>query len=397
MRICGIICEYNPFHNGHAYLLEQAKSLSGCDALVCIMSGPFTQRGDIAILDKYTRAKHAVAAGADAVIELPAVFSTAPAELFAKGAVKLLCSLPDFSALAFGCENPDKQSILDAASLTSAENHGFKNSLRYYLKKGVSFTRAKTQAIASTGNPKTAQFLSSPNNILSVEYQKALLLFGSSAEILPVQRTGSDHSSDKIAKNFSSATAIRCAIREKNWRAVKKNVPAFVARDLIDAISPDTFHKIALFSAIKTSSDQMKKIMDCSEGLENRIKAFAKNTHDYDYFIAKVTTKRYISSRIRRILTAAALDITEDIVRKAVRSNLYLKILAVNKRRADEILPILKRSSFPCITRRSDLALLSKQADEIYAVDTRASDIFNLAADIVPPEAQMRFIDPNFL
>ena len=104
MRICGIICEYNPFHNGHAYLLNEARKQSGCDAVVCIMSGCFTQRGEMAVLDKYTRAAHAVLAGADAVVELPVPFACAPAELFAKGAIKLLASLPDFCVLAFGSD-----------------------------------------------------------------------------------------------------------------------------------------------------------------------------------------------------------------------------------------------------------------------------------------------------
>ena len=141
--------------------------------------------------------------------------------------------------------------------------------------------------------------------------------------------------------------------------------------------------------------EQMKKLTDCTEGLENRIKAFAKNTPDYDELIGKVTTKRYISSRIRRILAACLLELEDDLVKRALRAPLYLKVLAVNKQRADEILPVLRTSAFPLLTRRSDLSLLGKAAAEVYAKDELASDLFHLASDLPCRESQMRLIDPR--
>lgn len=395
MKICGIICEYNPFHNGHAYLIGRAKKLSGCDAVVCIMSGNFTQRGELAFLDRYTRARHAILAGADAVIELPTIFATAPAEIFAKGAVKILNSIPDFTALAFGCENADKAAFLKAAQDAASESGTFKNVLRQYLKIGSSFTKARAQALAQAGGPGSLQFISSPNNILGVEYQKALSAFESTAEILPIERVGADYSDTKMYKNFSSATAIRKAVYEGKIRSVRKNIPEYVLKDLQDAVKPELYKKIALYSVIRADASELKNILDCTEGLENRLKAFAKSTHDYDEFIKKVTTKRYISSRIRRILVAAVLSISEDLVKKGLKNPLYMKILAVNKQRADKILPALKLSAYPCITRRSDLSLLNKTASEFLAVDTLAADIFNLAASRNFTESQMRLIDTS--
>lgn len=395
MKICGIICEYNPFHNGHAYLIGQAKKFSGCDAVVCIMSGCFTQRGELAFLDRYTRAKHAVLAGADAVIELPTIFATAPAEIFAKGAVKILNSIPDFSVLAFGCENADKEAFLKAAQNTASESGAFKNVLRQYLKFGSSFTKARSQALVQTGGTESLQFISSPNNILGVEYQKALSAFESRAEILPIERVGADYADTKLYKNFSSASAIRKAVYEGKIRSVRKNIPDYVFKDLQDAVKPELYKKIALYSVIRADASELKNILDCTEGLENRLKAFAKSTHDYDEFIKKVTTKRYISSRIRRILVAAVLGISEDLVKKGLKNPLYMKILAINKQRADKILPALKLSAFPCITRRSDLSLLNKTAAEILAVDTLAADIFNLAAGRNFTESQLRLIDTS--
>ena len=395
MKICGIICEYNPLHNGHVYLLNEAKKRSGCDAVVCVMSGEFTQRGEMAVLEKYTRAKHAVLAGADAVIELPVPFACAPAELFAKGAVKLLSSLPDLCMLAFGSEDGDKQAILNAAQKTAEEESGFRASLKKYLKEGLSLTKARTQALSDAGEEAAAQTIASPNNILAVEYCKALSSFGCSADILPVRRIGAGYADETLLKNLSSATAIRKAVSENKWRAVRKNVPDFVYEDLKNAVSPAVFQKLALCAALKMPPEQMKKLTDCTEGLENRIKAFTKNTPDYDELIGKVTTKRYISSRIRRILAACLLELEDDLVKRALRAPLYLKVLAVNKQRADEILPVLRTSAFPLLTRRSDLSLLGKAAAEVYAKDELASDLFHLASDLPCRESQMRLIYPH--
>lgn len=395
MKICGIICEYNPLHNGHVHLLNEAKKNSGCDAVVCVMSGDFTQRGEMAILEKYTRAEHAVLAGADAVIELPTIFSSAPAELFAKGAVKLLASLPDFRVLAFGSEDGDKQGILDAARVTMQEEGGFKSSLKKYLKEGLSLTKARTQALSDAGETNAARVLSSPNNILAAEYCKALSAFGCGADILPVRRVGAGYADEDLLKDFSSATAIRKALSEKKYRAIRKNVPPFVFKDLKSAVSPAVCKKLALCAALKMPAEQIKKLTDCTEGLENRIKAFAKNTPDYDELIGKVTTKRYISSRIRRILTACLLGLEEELVKKALRAPLYLKVLAVSKKRAGEILPALRNSAFPLVTRRSDLSLLGKAAAEVFAKDELASDIFHLASDLPCRESQMRLTAPE--
>ena len=393
MKICGIICEYNPFHNGHAYLLEKAKRESGCDAVICVMSGNFTQRGEPALLDKFTRARHAVLAGADAVLELPTAFAISPAEIFAKGAVKILNALPSFDALTFGSENADAQFFRDAAKQTSEESREFKAAMRARLKAGVSFTKARTEALAETGREDIARFLRSPNNILGVEYQRALLAFGSGAKIIPVLRTGAEHADTQMRKNFSSASAIRDAVREGKFRAVKRNVPPFVFEELRNASDGTAYQRFAHLTALTKSADSFKNILDCTEGLENRIKAFAKGAADYNELIEKVTTKRYISSRIRRILAAAVLDINEDLVRKGLRAPLYLKILALKKSRADEMLAEFGQAAFPLIARKNDLAQLSKPAAEIYAKDILASDFYRICSGGSAEINRLPFVD----
>ena len=380
MKICGIICEYNPFHNGHEYLIQKAKQESGCDLVLCIMSGGFTQRGSMAVLDKFTRAKHAVLGGADAVIELPAVFSVAPAELFAKGAVKLLSSVPSFQSLAFGCETADKDLLCSAAKATLSESSAFKNFLQNGLKLGKSFIQAKHSALKETASPQTYDLLRQPNNILAVEYTKALLQTGSKAEICPIPRTGANHADDCLRTSFSSASAIRLAVSGKKFRRLKKNVPNFVLPDLKKANSDAYYKRIALYSALQKPAEDLKKITDCSEGLENRIKALIKNTPDYDDFISKATTKRYISSRIRRILACSVLGITDEQTHRALRFPLYLKILAVNQERSEEILSCLSESAYPLLIRKNDSSKLTKTAAEIYAMDVFASEVYSLAS-----------------
>ena len=165
MKICAIICEYNPFHNGHLYQLREAKRISGADALLCIMSGNFVQRGEAAIMDKFTRAKHAVQAGADVVIELPTLFATSNAELFAKGAIHLLSSIPDVSILCFGCENSNKETLIQTAEKLNNEPKDVSKKIKEYVGNGLSYAKARAKA---WDGQIPLELLTSPNNILGI-------------------------------------------------------------------------------------------------------------------------------------------------------------------------------------------------------------------------------------
>ena len=165
MKFCAIICEYNPFHNGHKYQLAEARRLSGCDKILCIMSGNFTQRGEAAVFHKYERARHAVENGADAVIELPAAFSVSPAQLFACGAVHILAAIPAVQTLAFGCESGDKESFLRTARATLSESKQFKAALKENMKDGTSYIRARNAALLSSGADVDEALLSSPKGV----------------------------------------------------------------------------------------------------------------------------------------------------------------------------------------------------------------------------------------
>ncbi len=368
MKICAIICEYNPFHNGHLYQLSEAKRLSGADATVCIMSGNFVQRGEAAVLEKYTRAKHAVLAGADAVIELPVPFATANAELFAKGAVKILSSVPDVTTLCFGAETADKQAFLKSATLLNDEPREISQKIKADLATGVSFAKARANAW-TTYIP--AEFLSSPNNALGIEYTRAILAQKSNVEILPISRVGSGYKEENLAKNYASATAIRKAIAD--GKSLGENLPDFVLSDLPNELENklDSLEKYAVLSVTPT---RLKEVCDCTEGLEN---AFIKAAALPERLTDTLTSARYTSSRVRRIALQNLLTIDEKLIRDCLRSPLYLKLLAIKKENR-ALLSALGKSPFPLLSRAHDEDELTGVAKACHEKDCFAESVYAL-------------------
>ena len=343
MKILAIICEFNPFHNGHKYLVERAKKLSCADFVLCIMSGDFTQRGEMCVLDKYTRAKHAILGGADCVIQLPTPFAVAPAEIFAKGAIRILSSVPDVTTIAFGCESGDTQSFLNAAKLLTAETDKFKSKLTDMLAEGESYIKSYATAFKACGGDN--QLVSNPNNILGLEYTKAVLKADADIKILPIKRIGAGYNDVELKENYSSASAIR---QNLNDSAIKSNLPDFVFEDLKRYNSNCEFNGILRNSLFKATADNLKRVYGCSEGLENKLKSLENLS--IDEIIKNATSKRYSSSRIRRILCANSLELYRDDCEKYLSGDLYIKPLAVNKQFADKILSALVKSNYPVVT-----------------------------------------------
>lgn len=342
MKFLAIICEFNPFHNGHRYLIEKAKEASGCDAVLCIMSGNFTQRGNMCIADKYTRAKHAVSGGADCVIQLPAYFAVAPAEIFAKGAIKILSSIPSVKLLAFGCENPHGD-FLNGAKLLIAENEQFKAVLESKLSEGESYIKSYALAFSACGGD--ISLISNPNNILGLEYAKAILRQNSKIGLFPVQRIGGNYNETTLKENYSSASAIR---NNLTCEKVKNNLPDFVYNDLHNVPDDNAFSDFLRNKLFLTKAEELKKVYGGGEGLENKLKRLEKEP--FEEIIKKATSKRYTSSRIQRMLCANALGLNRDDCDEILNEELYIKPLAVKKERADEILSALSRSSFQTVT-----------------------------------------------
>lgn len=394
MKICAVICEYNPFHNGHKYQFERIREQSGCDGILCLMSGNFTQRGDMAVFGKYDRARHAVENGADAVLELPAAFAVSPAELFARGAVHILNSIPAVSALAFGCESGTAESFLSAARATLSEDKQFKAALKENMKDGTSYAKARTQTVLAFNGDIDESLLTSPNNILGTEYCRALLLERSAIAPLPVARVGGGYADTAVFRNFSSATALRACMREdtrKARKALKNNLPPTVFESL-PAHPCEPFKQTAMYALVTASPERIAQTPDCSEGLENRFAAMSRSNPDYDEMLSKIVSKRYTLSRLKRILVQNLLSVRLKDVRDYLESPLYCKVLALKKEGAEEVLACLKAGKFPPITRKSDALVLKKDALACFGTDVRANDIYNVLTETHTNEFQTLFV-----
>ncbi len=346
MEICAIICEFNPFHNGHKYLIGQAKKLTGCDAVLCVMSGSFTQRGEICRTDKFLRARHAILSGADAVLELPAPFAVAPAEIFARGAVRIISAIPQVKYLAFGCESCGDFSA--AAEILCNESEQFKSALNAGLEGGESYIRSLSAAFEKCGGEEG--LLSSPNNILGVEYAKAVLQSGADIKLVPVKRVGAGYSDGALAGEYSSAHGIR---ENADNPEIKLSMPECSYTDFINSRDNTArFEQMAVDCLFTCDKENLKRVYGCTEGLENRLKNLAFG-NSFEDIVGITSSKRYSKARIRRILCANLLGLYADEAEKLLHGDLSANILAVKRDRADELLPLLPSGGGDEVTSRS--------------------------------------------
>lgn len=378
MKLAGIICEYNPFHSGHLYHINETKRLCGCDGIVCIMSGNFVQRGEASLFDKETRAKTAVVCGADVVFELAAPYAVQTAEIFALNSVKMLSAIPEVRFLSFGAETDNIKCLKDCASFLLYETDGFKKALRELLKSGMSYPSARAKAFSLTGNDPFAELLSSPNNILAVEYIKALLRLNSPIEPIAVQRRGTAHDSAGINDGFMSASALRQLFTENPDAAPSEVIPEEAVKIYKEASIFDysSFEKALLANIIKMPADRLKNVSGVSEGLENRIKREALKAAALAELTDSVKTKRYTYSSLRRIFLSAYLGIYES---DRHFTPPYLKILSFSDKGREILNTIKKTASLPVIKNMKALkALKDPAAVKAYEKENTCGLIYNL-------------------
>lgn len=372
MQVCGVICEYNPFHKGHALHLAKARALSGADYVVCVMSGSVTQRGAFARHDKWTRARMALGSGCDLVLELPARFSCAPAEEFARGGVSLLASLGVVTHLSFGCEKQALPVLEQAASVLSEESAAFKESLRVNLDQGLPYPRARALAAQkASGIDNLESQISLPNASLAIEYLRAL-----PADILPVPvvREGAGYHDDALAA-LSSATAVRAALARGEMEQALAAVPCpallKAAEDRGDIHTEDALTMALLYRLRTMSADALREIAGMDEGLEYRFLAAAKNARTRDELILSVKSKRYTYARLSRICQSILLDVTKDFIREH-NTPTYARVLGF-RREAQPLLRAIKDyASVPLVTKAADYE------DPLFALDVRAQDLWSL-------------------
>ena len=363
-KVLGIIAEYNPFHNGHLHHLQTSQSLINADYTVAIISGNFTQRGSTSIVDKWSKTKMALNNGIDLVIELPVLYSISSAENFADGAIKILNSLGIIDYLSFGAETTDINSLRTIADILRTEPPEYKNILSTELDKGLSFPKAREKALleyTSSLNNKLyfKNILSSPNNILGIEYLKALKKYNSTIKPLCIKRINAEYNSKNFSNNFGSATAIRELIKNNDYNTIKQLTPECTYSILADnlqngSIVPEIniFEKEIIYNLRKMSIEQIANIPDVSEGLEFSIKKAANSCNNIKEFLDITKSKRYTLTRLQRILLYVLLDISKEDIRLSKKIDTpYIRILGFTengKRLVSEIAS--KNSSLPLIT-----------------------------------------------
>lgn len=337
--ILGIVSEYNPFHNGHLHHLELSKKQTGCSFTVAVMSGNFTQRGDTALVDKWTRAEMALKAGVDLVIELPTLYAISSAENFADGAVKILNSLGVVDYISFGSEIGEIGPLNDVASILYKEPKEFSNLISKQLKSGLSYPKARELAVSmyfGSSSKKFKEVLENPNNILGIEYLKALKKHRSPIEPITIKRDYSDYNSKTVKKGIASATAIRTMIEQnKNihyvvpYETYELMEQKIENKEIIKNLS--VFEKEIIYTLRKMSIQEIAALPDVSEGLEFRIKEAANIANNLESLLYNIRTKRYAETRIRRILLYALLGIKEKDINMSRRITPYIRILGFNK------------------------------------------------------------------
>jgi len=388
--VLGIIAEYNPFHNGHLYHLEESKQKSGCTHSICVMTGNFAQRGGTSLVNKWTKAEMALICGVDLVLELPTIYSVSSAENFAEGAVKILNSTGLVTNLSFGMEANDVSSLNNIANVLYQEPKEYVTMLNHELSKGVSYPKARESALMMYLNDikRYANILSSPNNILAIEYLKALKKTKSFITPVGIQRKKVFYHEEKIVDEFASATALRRLMQHQQYDEMRKVMPKASYLLLKEEIKRGNvvfdltkYESIILYNLRKMSIKEIAEIPDVTEGLEYSIKEAANNCNNILDFIDKVKSKRYTQTRIQRILVYTLLGIDKKAMEISRKTVPYLRVLGFNEKGKELLAEIVRRNSkinlITSVKKFVD-SEPNKQIQRMLEIDLFATDIYTL-------------------
>ncbi|MEE1171059.1 MAG: nucleotidyltransferase family protein [Ruminococcus sp.] len=359
-----LICEFNPFHNGHQYIIETAKKITG-EPVVAVMSGSFVQRGEPALTDKFERTRAALENGASLVTELPAVYAVANAQRFAGGGARIANALRGVNYLAFGCECDDISLLKKAAAAPS--DLRVQSLIKKKMQQGDYYPRALESAVREVFGDETADFLKTPNNILAAEYIKQL---DKRIKPLPIKRRGAAHNSKAVSGGFASASAIRSLLRGG------KPADGLLPRVPSEITFPERLDAALLYRMRTISAQELRALPEVGEGLENRLLSAAKTAASAEELISAVKTKRYTHARIRRILTCALLGITEEL--QSQKSS-YCRVLGFSEEGAR----LLKNCEFEIVTSAAK-GICGENA-EFIKKDILAADIAAIAYENVRP------------
>lgn len=394
MTVLGLIAEYNPFHHGHKYHLDQSIKKTNAKYSLAVMSGSFLQRGEPSFVDKWTKAKMAVDNGVDLVLELPFVFSTQSAEFFAYGGVKLLESLNIVDYLSFGSELGDLDPLYKIASILLEEPEEFQERLRYYLSLGLSYSVSRSNALEDyigiiSPNDKNnyKDILNKSNNILAIEYLKSLIRIESNIKPLTIKRIGSEYKDLSISHGFASATGIRNLIKKEGLDSVKELVPEKTFESLemyLDKYNNfnylENYNQLLLYIIRTITKDDLVNYMDIEPGLDNRMIQQGYKSNEIIDIISSIVTKRYPRTRIQRLFTHLLHELDEISFKELYKEYpSYIRVLAANSNGLHLLKKIKENSTLPIITKFADYKKINNPfMEKALMFDKKSTDLFFL-------------------
>lgn len=379
MKVSAIICEYNPLHNGHVHHIRQTRA-HGATHIIGVMSSNFVQRGDAALLSKFDRADLAVRSGMDLVIELPVAFSTASAEYYAMGAVSILNNLNIVNELSFGSSftSKEKMELVMEAAISTADLH--RDRINELQREGYSYPAALSEVVKARYNPATAKELEDPNNLLAIEYIKALQKQHTTIKPFTIQRKCVAHDSLAPQEIFASASYIRNSILAGD-PAYEGYVPEYTASLLSQRLAEGktadirNLERVALYALRRMSPDEILALPDVNVSLQNRILR-ARNAGSMDELLTSIKTRCFTMARIRRILIDAMVGIRKDDLKYYPP---YARVLAFNDRGMELMGLIKHRSTLPISTSMARLREMSNLAQRFVELEEAAASVYGLA------------------
>ncbi len=380
MKVFGIVAEYNPFHNGHKYLVDKARE-NGADVIVAVMSGNWVQRGDSGIISKFARTRQALKCGVDLVVELPTYWAMSTAQKFAKGSIEILNTL-NIDTLIFGSECGDVERIIRTAECVRSME--FSRLMRQLLNIGKTPAKARESAVETlTGN---GELLRSPNDTLAVEYVNAAKKLNSKMNFIAVKRQCVEHDSDTVTREFCSASKLRELIIADKITEIKSYMPEASFEILQNEVDDGKISDIkslekTILTALKTTMlDEFKHLPDISEGIEHRLFSAARSSSDLTQFFESTATKRYTNARLRRLVMSAFLKIKADDIPDTVP---YIRVLGCTAVGAEVLKTVRTETEKPIIMRSTEL-----KGNPVFDFETRASDIYTMTQRTPDPCGQ---------
>lgn len=379
MKIGGIIAEYNPFHNGHRYQIERFKADHNITHLVVVMSGNFVQRGDVSIVDKFERSKMAICGGADLIIELPVAYALSTAERFAFCGIYLLESLGCVDSLSFGSSSNIEDLTMVAKLSEEVRNS---NEVLKLMEDGLTFPNAMNKVIQKLYGNKFANVLNEPNNVLGLEYIRALIRLNSNIQPTTLSRKNVEHNSNMPLDGFASASYIRESILQ--GREFKNLIPTYSNDIFNHAVihNMDSLNKIILYKLRTTSIEEVQSTFDVAHGLEHRILQASKVSTNLNDLLFNIKSKRYTLARIRRVILNLLLGITKDDISTMPP---YARVLAMNTRGIEILSKAKKTSNIPIGTSLAKLEKLSSECKRFCTLESTSTDIYGLSGNVVVP------------